>query len=162
MVWLLCILTIFITTLIISQQISKPLKSLASESDKLAEKDLTSNLVNLDSFHGDEIGTLEYSFHNVLKNLRSIISVVSESAQQIGSSSEELASISEEVNALSEEIGVNVQQISRGASNQSDLATRAIEDTNQMAEVIDQSLQDIENTLKVIEDVAGQTNILHR
>lgn len=73
---------------------------------------------------------------------------------------EELASTSEEVNALSEEIAATIQQISRGASNQSELATKGIEDVNEISKVVDRSLSNIKSTLQVIEDIASQTNIL--
>jgi methyl-accepting chemotaxis protein len=96
----------------------------------------------------------------MVKKISIIIQTAQGSAIQVASSSNEFASTSEEVNALSEEIAATIQQISRGASSQSELATRGISDISKMSDIVDQSLGDIESTLQIINDIAGQTNIL--
>ncbi|MHA2318586.1 MAG: methyl-accepting chemotaxis protein [Candidatus Hodarchaeales archaeon] len=83
-----------------------------------------------------------------------------QSADHLANTSTELATTFEDVNALSEEIAATIQQISRGASNQSELSLKAINDLDKMSDSVDQSLNDIEGTLQVIDDIAGQTNIL--
>lgn len=138
----------------------KPINNLSKVTDKIASGDLTGGTEDLDLDRHDEIGNLSQSFGTMVENMNSFILGSQSSAEAVASSAEELASTSEEVNALSEEIAATIQQISRGSSNQSDLSAKAIEDVNKMSVVVDDSLARIESTLRVIEDIAGQTNIL--
>lgn len=140
--------------------LAKPINNLSKVTDKIASGDLTSGTEGLDLERHDELGNLSRSFGSMVENLNAFIYGSQSSAEQVTSSAEELASTSEEVNALSEEIAATIQQISRGSSNQSDLSAKAIEDVNKMSEIVDESLARIESTLRVIEDIAGQTNIL--
>ena len=139
---------------------AKPINTMAIITEQAATGDLTGNDEEIDTKRNDEIGVLGRTFRIMITNLRNFISSSSESAEHLASSAEEFASTSEEVNALSEEIAATIQQISRGASSQSELSAKAIEEIQKMSDVVDQSLKDIEGTLKVIEDIAGQTNIL--
>ncbi|MHA2344087.1 MAG: hypothetical protein ACXADW_19665, partial [Candidatus Hodarchaeales archaeon] len=63
-----------------------------------------------------------------------------QSADHLANTSTELATTFEDVNALSEEIAATIQQISRGASNQSELSLKAINDLDKMSDSVDQSL----------------------
>ena len=139
---------------------AKPLKSLSSISEEVSAGDLTTDVSKMETERDDEIGTLGRTFLSMIGNLKNFISNSQDSAVQLASSAQELASTSEEVNALSEEIAATIQQISRGASTQSDLSVKAIDEVQNMSDVVDQSLKDIEGTLQVIEDIASQTNIL--
>ncbi|MHA2111609.1 MAG: methyl-accepting chemotaxis protein [Candidatus Hodarchaeales archaeon] len=139
---------------------SKPLKNMSSLSEEVSAGDLTTDVSEMNTERVDEIGTLGRTFISMIGNLKNFISNSQDSAVQLASSAQELASTSEEVNALSEEIAATIQQISRGASAQSDLSVKAIDEVKNMSDVVDQSLKDIEGTLQVIEDIASQTNIL--
>ncbi|MHA2204023.1 MAG: methyl-accepting chemotaxis protein [Candidatus Hodarchaeales archaeon] len=149
-----------IAAIFMATTLAKPINNLSKVTDKIASGDLTSGTEDLDLDRDDEIGNLSQSFSTMVENMNSFILGSQSSAEAVASSAEELASTSEEVNALSEEIAATIQQISRGSSNQSDLSAKAIEDVNKMSEVVDESLARIESTLRVIEDIAGQTNIL--
>jgi methyl-accepting chemotaxis protein len=127
---------------------------------RIKENDFSARLNNTDIMTDSVFEPIAHMVNDIMDSLISVIEGVKESAEQVTSSSEEFAATAEEVNALSEEIAAAIQQISRGASSQSNLATRAIEDINNMTKVVDTSLNDIEGTLQVIEDIAGQTNIL--
>ncbi|MFX0152524.1 MAG: methyl-accepting chemotaxis protein, partial [Candidatus Hodarchaeota archaeon] len=140
--------------------IAKPINDMSKVTETIAKGDLTADIGSFAKIRSDEVGKLGNSFASMVDSLNTFIYSSQTSAEEVASSAEELASTSEEVNALSEEIAATIQQISRGASNQSELSTRAIEDVNKMSEIVDQSLGDIESTLQVIEDIAGQTNIL--
>ncbi|MFX0183226.1 MAG: methyl-accepting chemotaxis protein [Candidatus Hodarchaeota archaeon] len=146
--------------LLMATSIAKPIDNMSKVTETIAKGDLTADISSLGKNRSDEVGKLSNSFASMVESLNTFIYSSQTSAEEVASSAEELASTSEEVNALSEEIAATIQQISRGASNQSELSTRAIEDVNKMSEIVDQSLGDIESTLQVIEDIAGQTNIL--
>jgi len=139
--------------------IQQPVTQLMDEVERVSEGNLEVRQVNFEKY-GKEFVNFQESFQRMVTNLSLIISTAQEAVNHVSSSAEELASTSEEVNALSEEIAATIQQISRGASNQSDLATKGMEEITGMSNVVDKSLSDIETTLKVIEDIAGQTNIL--
>jgi methyl-accepting chemotaxis protein len=108
----------------------------------------------------DNLGDFSQYYYGIANYFSSVLQSMHQSADHLANSSTELASTSEDVNALSEEIAATIQQISRGASNQSELSLKAINDLVKMSESVDQSLNDIEGTLQVIDDIAGQTNIL--
>lgn len=147
-----------VSVFLLNRNLSRPITQVAQLSNAIASGDLTADIVA--TVRRDEIGILLTSFATMVERLSGIIRISQEISSNVASSSEELASTTEEVNALSEEIAATIQQISRGASNQSELSTKALEDINKMSEVVDSSLRDIEGTLQVIEDIAGQTNIL--
>jgi methyl-accepting chemotaxis protein len=122
------------------------------------KNDFDTNTVFITSH--DNLGNISQSYYAIANFFTSIIQSSQAMAQSLSESAVELASTTEEVNALSEEIAASVQQISRGATNQSELSSGAINDVVKMSEVVEYSVKDIENTLLVIEDIAGQTNIL--
>ncbi|UCG03094.1 MAG: methyl-accepting chemotaxis protein [Candidatus Heimdallarchaeota archaeon] len=147
-------------SVVIAMSLARPIDKMSKVTETIANGDLSRGTEGLDFDRSDELGKLSKSFSIMVDNLNGFIYSSQTSAEEVASSAEELASTSEEVNALSEEIAATIQQISRGAANQSELSTKAIEDLTRMSEVIDKSLRDIESTLQVIEDIAGQTNIL--
>ncbi len=149
-----------VASVFLATSFAKPINRMAQVTEKVASGDLAGDEAEIDVDRGDEIGILGRTFRKMVDNLRDFISSSQDSAEQLASSAEELASTSEEVNALSEEIAATIQQISRGASSQSELSSKAIEEIQKMSDIVDQSLKDIEGTLQVIEDIAGQTNIL--
>lgn len=151
---------VFIAAIIISSSLAKPITTISSLSNEVAEGNLGVDLEKMSVKRKDEIGDLSRSFDKMVVNLKNIISTAQDSSEKVASTSEELASTAEEVNALTEEISATIQQISRGSSTQSDLSAKSIEEINAMSQTVDRSLEEIENTLTVIEDIARQTNIL--
>ncbi|MHA2387688.1 MAG: methyl-accepting chemotaxis protein, partial [Candidatus Hodarchaeales archaeon] len=143
-----------------STSFAKPIRKMSSISEEISVGDLTTDISGMNTERVDEIGTLGRTFLSMIRNLKNFVSNSQDSAVQLASSAQELASTSEEVNALSEEITATIQQISRGASSQSELSVKAIDEVQNMSAVVDQSLKDIEGTLQIIEDIASQTNIL--
>lgn len=127
--------------------------------DRIANRDLTELGLNTE-FRKDDFGKLEESMNSALVSLHELISIIVVSANQIDVASDDLTATTVEINSLSEEIAATIQQISRGASNQSELSAKAMDEIQEMSNVIDQSFKDIEGTLRVIEDIASQTNIL--
>ena len=152
---------VFVITMIIYtiRSVQRPLSIMVDETNRIAEGNLTFKRKNL-SIHGREFGVYEESLVTMVENFSVIISQAQQASEQVSVAVEELVATSEEINALSEEIAATIQQISRGASSQSELAAKSIDDINKMSEIVDQSLNDIESTLQVIEDIASQTNIL--
>jgi len=150
---------IIVMIIYIVNSIQQPVTLLMDEIEHVSQGNLEAKDVNLEKY-GKEFIKFQKSFHHMVTNLSLMVSTAQETVYRVSSSAEELASTSEEVNALSEEIADTIQQVSRGALNQSDLAIKGLEEIALMSNVVDKSLSDIETTLKVIEEIAGQTNIL--
>jgi methyl-accepting chemotaxis protein len=130
-------------------------------SEQVQAKDFSVKLEkNSPTLKDSTFGPIAQAFNSLIENSKNIVELIRVTSNQVTSSAEELAATSEEVNALSEEIAATIQQISKGASNQSQLATRGIEKVQSMTVSIDVSLKNIESALEIIEDIAGQTNIL--
>ena len=141
------------------QSVKQPIDEVIEITLKLSKGDLRVEIPSLQHF-GKEYADVQEAYEQMIKYLVEIITTIQNSAEDLANNSEELAATSEEVNALSEEITATIQQISRGASNQSELSAKSVDNINQMSEVVDQSLNDVGNVLQVIEDIASQTNIL--
>jgi len=154
---------IFIALIVfyVANSIQQPLRILMSEVQRVSKGDLSSqSSISSINDYGSEFANYGENFTAMIQNISQIVAITQKTVEKVKSSSEELAATSEEVNALTEEIAATIQQVSRGASSQSEYASRGIVDIKKMSETVDQSLQDIETTLKVIDDIAGQTNIL--
>ncbi len=143
----------------IMQSVKQPLDEVIEVTLKLSKGDLRVEIPSIQRF-GKEYADMKEAYEQLIKYLVNIVTTIKKSTEDLANNSEELAATSEEVNALSEEIAATIQQISRGASNQSELSAKSIDNINQMSDVVDQSLNDVENSLRVIEDIASQTNIL--
>lgn len=143
-----------------SKSITNPLSKVVTFSDLMAEGDLTFDDKELSLRRGDEIGQLGNSFGIMVENLKNIVKEIRNGSENVASTSEELASTAEEINASTEEVSATVEHIAKGAAQQAEMATKAIDQVDGMSSSVDQALKDIEGTSVVIQDIAGQTNML--
>jgi methyl-accepting chemotaxis protein len=140
------------------RSIFKPIEKLTDAATQIS---LGNFIIELEmSERSDEIGVLQKSFNEMIERYANFINTIQIASKKLLTSAEALVSTSAEVNALSEEITATVQQISLGASTQSQIADKGLDDVRKISEVIDSSLKDIRNTVEVIESIASQTNIL--
>jgi len=141
------------------RSIKKPLDVIIENTNQVAEGNLIHRNRRLEQY-GSEFSDYQNSYGTMISSTKKVFVQTQKTSKEIFLHSEQLAITSEEVNALSEEIAATIQQISRGASSQSELSAKAIEEIQKMSDAVDQSLKDIQGTLQVIEDIASQTNIL--
>ncbi|MHA1993408.1 MAG: methyl-accepting chemotaxis protein [Candidatus Hodarchaeales archaeon] len=139
--------------------VQTPLSSLQIQLTQIDQGNLAIEEQGLVAY-GTEFGQVENALTKMAENISQIIFESQKTAEDLSTSSEELATTATEVNALSEEIAATIQQISRGASSQSDLAVQGIDNVQAMSKAVDHTLQNIESSMQVIEDIASQTNIL--
>lgn len=165
----------------ISRSIKKPIYELLENTEKIAEGDLT---VKLNVDRSDEIGDLASSFQNMATNMDSALGNINTASEQAAVSSQELsfssitlsegiteqASAVEELTAATEEISTQTNQ---NADNSNEVKKIA-EDTAIFAETGSSKMQDmlvamneindssknISKIIKVIDEIAFQTNIL--
>jgi len=167
--------------LLISRSISKPVNKLVEVANRLAEGDLD---VNIDVTTKDEIGILMNSLRNVIASLNEVMGEinnastqvasgsrqVSDSAQALSQGSTEQASAIEELTASMEEISTQTNQNAANATQANELALAATEDAikgNEQMKGMLKAMDDINEgssnifkIIKVIDEIAFQTNIL--
>lgn len=173
-------LAIFLA-LIIANIISKPLIQLVRVADQIAEGDFD---VTIDVDTKDEVGMLAESFRIMTEKMNDVMTNINASAEQVASGarqvsasgqilsqgSTEQASSIEEITASLEEIAAQTKQNATNANQANELAILAKENAvqgniqmNEMLksmEEINDSSANISKIIKVIDEIAFQTNIL--
>jgi methyl-accepting chemotaxis protein len=184
---LICIGFIILSILIsyfISKTISDPIKVATNRAMRLAENDFSEDLPEKFVRRKDEIGmlagafqTMVDNFNSTLENINSAASQVTAGSKQLSDSSTALAQGATEQASSVEELTVSLEQISAqtklnadNAANASSFAEEAkhsavtgsvqMDDMLKAMEDIDSSSHNIAKVIKVIEDIAFQTNIL--
>jgi methyl-accepting chemotaxis protein len=141
------------------RSVKQPLTDITENTKKLAKGELYHEMAPIQQF-GKEYAELQEAYGTLLAYLSSIVFSIKLSVEELVEDSEGLATASGDVNALSEDITATIQQISKGASIQSEISIKAINGVKKMIKDFNHTLSDVETTLKVIDDVASQTNIL--
>ncbi|WP_461205981.1 methyl-accepting chemotaxis protein [Clostridium sp. DL1XJH146] len=176
-IFIAIVLGIFISNSIIV----KPLKKILVSANSIAEGDLD---ISIDINSKDEIGELATAFttmsnnvNDVLTNINSASEQVSSGAKQVSDSSislsqgaTEQASSVEQLTGSIEEIASQTKQNAEDASHAKEIANTtqiaATDGTHQMKDMlsamsdINDSSNNISKIIKVIDDIAFQTNIL--
>ncbi|MEN1758944.1 methyl-accepting chemotaxis protein [Anoxynatronum sibiricum] len=165
----------------ISNSIKKPINLMVVASEKMADGDLN---VDIDINTLDEIGTLANAFSRMAENVNDAMqdinsaadqvsagsSQVADSSQQLSQGATEQASSVEEITASMEELASQTNQNAVNATEASNMAGQAQKDAeagnNRMKEMlvsmdeINESSNKISKIIKVIDEIAFQTNIL--
>ncbi|MFJ7735314.1 methyl-accepting chemotaxis protein [Lysinibacillus sp. NPDC097287] len=133
---LVTLILIFVALYIVIIKITKPISTLKTLMNSVAQGDLT---VRSDFKTKDEIGDLGRSFNKMIDNTNAIITVVSKSASNVRASSESLSAVAEETSASSEEIALAVTEIADGASK----SAQDAEIVTERAELLGQQINKI-------------------
>jgi len=167
--------------LFISRIISKPIGELVSVAEAIADGDLD---VAIEVKTKDEIGTLSVAFLRMADNLNEVMTNFNTASEQVASGSRQVSASSmalsqgateqassiEELTASIEEISAQTMLNAQNASQASELAEaareNAIQGNQQMKEML-QAMEEINDAsgnifriIKVIDEIAFQTNIL--
>lgn len=167
--------------LIIAGVISKQLNALVKVADKVADGDLN---VAIDFDTKDEVGILGYAFKKMAENINDVMTDINSAAEQVAAGakqvsdssmalsqgSTEQASSVEQLTASVEEISSQTENNAKNANQANELAetakSNAIEGNAKMQEMlkameeINDSSANISKIIKVIDEIAFQTNIL--
>lgn len=132
--------------------ISKPIVSLASSAKKIAEGDLSADVVTVKS--KDEIGDLVGSFNLMTKNLRMVIEQVSMNSSHVASSAEQLTASAEQTSQATDQIATSIQDIATGSDTQ---VQGANECSTAMKEMTI-GIQQVAETSSSVSEAAIETN----
>lgn len=165
----------------ISSIISKPINELVKVAEKIADGDLD---VDVEAKTTDEIGLLASAFKRMAENLNEVMSNFDSASEQVASGSRQVSASSmalaqgateqassiEELTASIEEISTQTMLNAQNSTQANELAEaareNAIQGNEQMKEMlkameeINDSSGNIFKIIKVIDEIAFQTNIL--
>ena len=172
----------------IGSAIVKPIQSTAAEMKKVADGDLTTEMVVSGS---DEIAEMRRSMNVALKQIRDVFASIAKHSQTLGQASAEFVELSssmvvtaEETSskmqsvsssaevvsrnsqamaAATEEMTASIHEIGRSANEAAQVATEGAQyagETNKVVERLGHSSIEIGEVVKVITSIAEQTNML--
>ncbi|MDF2647506.1 MAG: methyl-accepting chemotaxis protein [Paenibacillus sp.] len=167
--------------LFFGRMISRPIIALSEAASRMADGDMN---VSIDIRSKDEIGDLGNSFNTMVTNINEVLSNINVSSEQVASGSRQVsdssqalsqgsteqASSIEQLTASMEEISAQTRQNAIHANQANELSVaaseNAVQGNNQMQQMlkameeINDSSSNISKIIKVIDDIAFQTNIL--
>ncbi|RSD28498.1 methyl-accepting chemotaxis protein [Mesobacillus subterraneus] len=111
-------LTVFASlaiTYFLARSIANPITLLNSQVQKVAQGDLTVNVV---ANSKDETGQLTEHFNVMVENMRTLISSVDNSVESVNDSASNLTAVAEETIAASEEVAKAIGEVAAGATQQ--------------------------------------------
>jgi methyl-accepting chemotaxis protein len=165
----------------VARIISNPVKDMLNAANKIANGELD---INVESKSKDEIGMLANDFRNMADNLNEVMSTIQASSEQVASGSkqmsdssmalsqgateqassiEELTSSLEEISAQTEQNAASANQANQFAETARMNASHGNEQMTAMLKAmkdINESSGSISKIIKVIDEIAFQTNIL--
>jgi methyl-accepting chemotaxis protein len=162
---------------LLSSSFAKSIKNGIKITEQISKGDLTVDINHKYLSRKDEIGSLARAMDHMKNNLERVIGnlmngianitlagdELSNAAQKISSGANEQASSAEEVSSTMEEIASNIEQNSANASKTKDVALHATESVEKGNKVVQQTVESINyisEKIKIINDIAFQTNIL--
>lgn len=176
--------SILVTAVLVTRSVSRPVKLAAAKAGEFSEGDFSTEVPRAFVERSDEIGSLGQAFDTLYRSMNELLSGIraasretSAGAKLIASSSEELAqgateqaSAIEELSSSIEEIASQTRQNAENAGQASQLADhtrlsaedgdRQVQQMLVAMEQINESSSSISKIIKIIDDIAFQTNIL--
>ena len=160
MIWSILILILIVLISIFAYYIIKYLKrsilGTTKDMGRLSENDLSFEPYQISS--KDELGGLCISVNEVIRSLRGILSLLSDTSSKLTDSSASMKINSDEITVSMNQIASTVGEIAGSASQQAEDAEQAASEFGNLGEVI------IKNTLstKVLSDASNQLQIVSK
>jgi methyl-accepting chemotaxis protein len=171
------ILLIFVSSVILTRSISRPITSAVGYLSAIAKGDLSINVKEEFTERKDEAGILMNNMQEMTLKLSDIVSMAKENSaniaragQQLNSTSQQLsqganeqASSVEEISSTMEEISSNIQQNADNAQETERISLSAqsgIREVVLFAEAAFKAQREISEKIQIINDIAFQTNLL--
>lgn len=165
---LLALLVGILAAVIITRQITRPLRETLAVVEKIASGDLTHNM---HITRRDELGVLQQGIQRMGATLRDLISGIRDGVTQIASAAEELSAVTEETSAgvnsqkvetdqvatAMHEMAATVQEVARNAEHASSAATDADAQARAGDQVVAEAIGQIE---RLAEEVRRSTEAM--
>ncbi|MCW2268289.1 methyl-accepting chemotaxis protein [Pseudomonas sp. MYb187] len=165
---LLALLVGVLAAVVITRQITRPLRETLAVVEKIAAGDLTHNLRVT---RRDELGVLQQGIQRMGETLRDLISGIRDGVTQIASAAEELSAVTEETSAgvnsqkvetdqvatAMHEMAATVQEVARNAEHASAAATDADSQARAGDQVVAEAISQIE---RLAEEVHRSTEAM--
>ncbi len=160
-----------------SKQVLKPLRQSLSNLDKLSKGDLQIETPQIFLKRNDDLGELNRSIDQLVKNLANTISGIKTSADNLASTGEQFSSTAqqlstgaadqatsiEEISTSMEQMAANIQQNTDNATNTEKIALETgsgMKEAAMLATHALDSMNKISDKIAFVNDIAFQTNIL--
>ncbi|ARU61617.1 hypothetical protein CBW65_11785 [Tumebacillus avium] len=129
-----------------ARNMSKPIRRLTAQVQRVAEGDLTVEDLKIKS--RDEVGELSGHFTKMTGNLRALLRQVALNSEQVAATSEELTASADQTTIVAEQISQSVQDVSFGAEKQ----LQGIQDSTQVVADISESVGQIAQSIQGVTD----------
>jgi len=177
---ILSIIFLAITLIVVlglARSITSPLVQISNLARQFSDGDLTGNPGNKLTSRKDELGQLSIAFAAMKKQISGMINntlstsetvqtgsqEMSSAAESLSESATEQASSTEELSASMQQMSSNISQNAENATETEKLVSEAAGDAQRGEKILSEAVKAIENiyeSVVLIEDVASQTNIL--
>lgn len=161
-------------TIIVSRNISNPIKKVTKGLEHIAEGNLQTESINIKN--KDEVGLMAETFNKMLVDLRNIVGKVRDSSSQLAASAEQLSASSEQSLASSQMVATSTERQLMASDSQAKLMVSSVDamrDLNfgmhQISESNEEMLRSSDDVHKlvskgstVISDVAHQMETIHQ
>lgn len=140
---------------IFSKTLSNPLKAMSSHTKLIASGDLRKEMDITLINRKDEIGILAGNFNQVIHNLKKMITLISNGANDLIVSSEAFKETNDKILHVTEEIATAIDQVAKGANEQAENTTDGSIKLNELSnhiENMDTYVSGINNAYKNIDD----------
>lgn len=124
--------------------------------------DVTESVVRKEQFNEVVLGTT-VKFNQNVKEVAERLSNMAQESQSLGATTEEMNASVEELSASIDSIAQNVKsvdQLAKATQTEADSGSKAIAKSIESMELINKSSEEIAEIIKVISEIAGQTNLL--
>lgn len=153
------IIALFIASYLLLNWQLKPLNSLIESFDKLADGNLSENIMlKKTAAKDDEIGKLSKAFNNMVREFKDVILSINNASDEVEESSSYLKEVSEEVGDVSTQVAESINEVASGADNQAESVDNINQQINTLAEDIEklkESNQEVEKLADEMETAAA-------
>lgn len=149
---------ILISGLLLSNNISRPIKRAVAYSKQLAELNLGIAISPKDQNRSDELGELAQSLYSIKESFQSLIRKISDSSEQLAATSQEISASSQKSSSAIDEVSRTIEEIAKGASDQAQSTEEGASKVIMLGNIIDKDIEQANNISDIIHDV---TAIVH-
>lgn len=138
----------------ITRGITRPVKEMMAEVERLATGDFTKNI---EAKSSDEIGQLARNINKMREQLRDLIGNVNNIASSLAANNQELAASMEEISATAEEVASTTSEVTTISQQGRENALIVSEDAERVQAVAQQGNEAVSDTLDKINSIATVT-----